>query len=226
MSLRHRHGYAADLPRGLPGSSCTTAPGVPRPHVRDGCAPLPAQIRQVRAGACIKGRNTPVPRVLLSVSLAGPAPSGSTGPSRLCQGCSHPPRHHPDQAAPSSTALLRQGSAAKVSHLHSSNSASRRTYPSSQMRQGLDFGFRGGFVVVAVRCGHALCDSVIAALAVMTLGCFPGQGRRGSGWHADPGVVTLTSRRSSNLAAGPGVITLFARQDRRLEAVAGWRTGQ
>jgi hypothetical protein len=43
------------------------------------------------------------PRVLLSASLAGPAPSGSTDTSRLCQGCSHPPRHHPDQRRKSDT---------------------------------------------------------------------------------------------------------------------------
>ena len=36
MSLRHRREYAADLPRGLPGSSCHTAPEVPRPHTRPG----------------------------------------------------------------------------------------------------------------------------------------------------------------------------------------------
>ena len=72
------------------------------------CAPLPAQIRQVRAGAASRGCHTPVPHVLLSVTLAGPKPSGSAGPSRRCRGCSHPHRHHPAQAAPSSTALLRQ----------------------------------------------------------------------------------------------------------------------
>ena len=61
-----------------------------------------------RAGAASRGCHTPVPRVLLSVPLAEPRPSGSTSRSRRCQGCSHPPRHHPDQAALSSTALLRQ----------------------------------------------------------------------------------------------------------------------
>jgi hypothetical protein len=43
----------------------------------------------------IKGCLTPVPRVLLSVPLAGPGPSDGAGPSRLCQGCSRPHRHHP-----------------------------------------------------------------------------------------------------------------------------------
>src|SRR6266542_3432246 len=61
---------------------------------------------------------TLVPRVLLSATLAGPAPSGSTDTSRLCRGCSHPPRRFPDQAAPSFAALLRQGQRWMVSHLH------------------------------------------------------------------------------------------------------------
>lgn len=61
-----------------------------------------------RAGAASRGCHTPVPRVLLSIPLAEPGPSGSTGTSRLCQGCSHPPRHHPDQAALSSTVPLRR----------------------------------------------------------------------------------------------------------------------
>jgi hypothetical protein len=78
----------------------------PRHYRRD--APRPAQIRQVRAGGVCEGRKAPVPLVLLSATLAGPAPSGSAGTSRLCQGCSRPPRHHPDQAARSFTALLRQ----------------------------------------------------------------------------------------------------------------------
>jgi len=41
--------------------------------------------------------------VHLLVSLAGPAPSGSTGTSRRCQGCSRPPRRLPAQASLSSS---------------------------------------------------------------------------------------------------------------------------
>jgi len=52
---------------------------------------------------------TLVPRVLLYVTLTGPAPSGSAGTSRLCRGCSRPSRRFPGQAAPSFAALLRQG---------------------------------------------------------------------------------------------------------------------
>ena len=73
-------------------------------RVRTAPGPYPPDLSRCQ----VKGRKTPVPRVLLSATLAGPAPSGSTGTSRLCQGCSRPPRHHPDQAALSFTVLLRQ----------------------------------------------------------------------------------------------------------------------
>lgn len=68
--------------------------------------------------ASLRDVKTPVPRVLLSIPLAEPAPSGSTGTSRPCQGCSRPPRHHPDQAALSSTSLLRQVSGEGLSPPH------------------------------------------------------------------------------------------------------------
>ncbi len=55
-----------------------------------------------------EGRFTPVPLVLLSITLAGPAPSGSTGTPRRCQDCSRPPQHLLDQAVLSFTVLLRQ----------------------------------------------------------------------------------------------------------------------
>ena len=80
----------------------------------------------------VKDVKTPVPRVLLSVPLAGPAPSGSTGTSRLCQGCSRPPRHHPDQAAPSFTALLRQDEGEGLSPPHESQ---RLTAPAPSKRR-------------------------------------------------------------------------------------------
>ena len=58
---------------------------------------------------------TLVPLVRLLVSLAGPAPSGSTSASRHCWGCSRPPRHPPDQAAPSFVSPLRQADGAGLS---------------------------------------------------------------------------------------------------------------
>jgi hypothetical protein len=62
-----------------------------------------------------------VPRVLLFITLAEPTPSGDPGVSRRCQGCSHPPRHPPDQAALSFAAPAATGPAVKVSHLHSNH---------------------------------------------------------------------------------------------------------
>jgi hypothetical protein len=56
----------------------------------------------------VKGRQTLISLVHLPVSLTGPASSGSTDASRRCQDCSHPPRHLPDQAAPSFTQPLRR----------------------------------------------------------------------------------------------------------------------
>ena len=100
-------GYAADLPRGLPGLQQTPARKFPPQQQTAGrAAPGPYPPGSSRCHS--QGRKTPVPRVLLSATLAGPAPSGSTRTSRLCQGCSRPPRHHPDQAALSYTTLLRQ----------------------------------------------------------------------------------------------------------------------
>ncbi len=106
MSLRHRHEYAVDLPRGLPA-------GFHKPTQKfrtdlGGCAPHPAPIRQVRAGGPLRDVMTLVPRVLLSISLAGPAPSGSTGHVPALSGLLLPSPASPDQAALSSTDLLRQ----------------------------------------------------------------------------------------------------------------------
>jgi len=80
----------------------------PTRHRRDGCAPHPAHIHQIGAGEPLRDLLTLVPRVLLFVTLAEPTPSGRTGMSRLCQGCSHRSRHLPRSAALSCTALLRQ----------------------------------------------------------------------------------------------------------------------
>jgi hypothetical protein len=64
---------------------------------------------------------TLIPRVLLFITLAEPAPSGDPGTSRRCQGCSHPPRHLPDQAALSFTVPAATGPAVTVSHPHSNH---------------------------------------------------------------------------------------------------------
>ena len=88
-----------------------------RPYGRR-CALRPAPIRRVRAGGPGEGCKAPVPRVLLSATLARPATSGSTRTSRLCQGCPRPPRHHADQAALSYSGLLRQATGEGLSPPH------------------------------------------------------------------------------------------------------------
>src|SRR6266496_1959848 len=90
----------------FPGAGFTDPKSSPPTIDRD--APHPAQIRQIRAGIALRGVTTPVPRVLLSTTLTGPTPSGSADAPRLCRGCSHPPRHLPDQAAPSYARPLRR----------------------------------------------------------------------------------------------------------------------
>jgi hypothetical protein len=96
-------------PSPWPPSARSTAPAGSSRHVTSSgtrrARPRSARFEPV---SFLKDPITPVPRVLLSATLAGPAPSGSTGTPRLCQGCSRPPRHHPAQAAPSFTALPRQ----------------------------------------------------------------------------------------------------------------------
>jgi hypothetical protein len=104
-SLRVRRSLSSQPPWQL----MTTTAGVPCPATcTAGARRCQPRSTRFRAGAASRGCHTPVPHVLLSIPLAGPRPSGSAGPSRRCRGCSHPHRHHPAQAAPSSTALLRQ----------------------------------------------------------------------------------------------------------------------
>src|SRR6266487_1047062 len=103
-----------------------TGCGVARRH-RDGHALLtgpdpPGWSRHVAYGA-----STLVPRVHLLVLLAGPGPSGSAGPSRRCQGCSHPSARLHGQAALSFTGLLRQASGGVLPSPPGRSGASWRT---------------------------------------------------------------------------------------------------
>jgi hypothetical protein len=75
MPLRHRCGYAAAFPRSLPGSSCPPPREFPATLTRGRCAPHPAQIRQVRAGAASRD----VTRRFLTYS----SPSRSPDPNHL-----------------------------------------------------------------------------------------------------------------------------------------------
>ena len=109
LPLRHRHEYAAALPRGLPAGDFTRPRSRPAiPKRQPGVHRHSAHIRQVGADVPLERLYTLVPHVHLPVSLGRPRSSGSADPSRRCQGCSHPPRRLPAQAAPSFTGPLRQ----------------------------------------------------------------------------------------------------------------------
>ena len=101
----------------------------------------PASSRMI---ACQTGLRAPVPRVLLSATLAGPAPSGSARTSRLCQGCSRLPATTRIRL-PSATATCCDRPQAKVSHLHTNQQRltaqtkmgpDPRTHERSQPRTG------------------------------------------------------------------------------------------
>jgi len=126
LPLRHRHGYHAALHRGLPAGTASPAQEfLLRDEGARRTAPGPDPPGSSRS--VIKGRMTPVPLVLLSVMLPDPhhlAVLARPGP--VGAAC-HPPRHLPVQAAPSFLTPTASGAKAKVSHLHSNHSASRRT---------------------------------------------------------------------------------------------------
>ena len=125
--LRPRRGYPAARHPGLP-SVPPTCRGVPRlRNEGNGCASRPAQIRQVRAGASLRG----VERRFLAYTF----PSRSPHPRRLAVptrhgfvgAACHPSRHLPRQAAPSYAVLLRQEQRCRSFTSTHSTSASRRT---------------------------------------------------------------------------------------------------
>ena len=91
----------------------------------------PARIHRVRAGRASRGVTTPVPRVYLPVLLTAPAPSGSPGTTRLCRGCSRPPRRPADQAASSFTPPLRRQGDKGLPPPSGTDSASWRTTSNS-----------------------------------------------------------------------------------------------
>ena len=67
-----------------------SSPTAPRGHrVRGAIRPMSARFRV--GGSVLRSVQPLVPRVCLSVSLAEPAPSGSTGTTRRCRGLLHQP---------------------------------------------------------------------------------------------------------------------------------------
>ena len=131
MSLRHRHEYAADLPHGLHEQQGQTTREVPHPNPRDECAPHPAQIRQVRAGEGLRD----VERRFLAYSSSPHSP----GLHHLAVPI-HPGLVRAAPTLPGTTRIRLPPAPrtccdrpkAKVSHLHSNHSASRRKAPPLQ----------------------------------------------------------------------------------------------
>jgi hypothetical protein len=129
VSLRYRHKYAADLPPGLHGQQGQTTREVPRPQ--DGCAPRPAHIHQVRAGEGLRD----VKRRFLAYSspsrspdsdhLAVLARSGFVGAAPTLPGTTQ-------VRLPPASPTRCDRPTAKVSHLYSNHSASRRRAPPLQ----------------------------------------------------------------------------------------------
>ena len=121
LSRRYRHGYAA-VPSPWPSGPANTDLSGSSPLRHEGAGAHRARPRSARfrAGDSLRDvKKTSVPLVHLCISLAGPDPSGSTGPSRLCRGCSHPHRHLSGQAAASYACPAATGLAVQVFHLHS-----------------------------------------------------------------------------------------------------------
>jgi integrase len=131
-----------------------TTAGVPRPP-SDGCAPLPAQIHQVSSWRLIKGvshagsSRTPLhpARRARTIWQCWPAPalSGLLPPSPAPPGSGCPQLHPPATT----------GQAAKVSHLHSNHSASRRTHDLRHSAATLLLGLGVHPKVVSEMLGHS-----------------------------------------------------------------------
>ena len=127
LPRQHRHGYAAGLHRDLPTGTPSQLRSQPPPGRDDHAlhpGPYPPDLSRCHAYGALHHRFL---FVRLLVSLAGPAPSGSPGTSRLCQRCFPPsPATSRIRLRSASTRLLRQPSE-KAFHLLRTLSASRRT---------------------------------------------------------------------------------------------------
>ena len=163
LPLRYRHGYAAVLHRGLPTGKINPAQEFPTRNegrVRTAIQPRSTGFELAEVLRCFKPL---VPLVHLPVWLAGPAPSGSSGASRRCRGCSPPdPVVSPDPAAPSfnhfaateqwcgSHTHTRTHSASwrTVSHLHPTTAAPRGALPHAQDATGEGASYIPGAAVL------------------------------------------------------------------------------
>jgi hypothetical protein len=129
-SLRVRRGHSPQPPCRMATTGPRSSPPPPR---SSGYAP-PTQAISARFDLVItlRGVTTPVPHVHRSISLTGPAPSGSTDTSRPRRGC-----FPPSPTSPGSGCLLLQAAChdkppAAVSHRCKVTSASWRTTPGAR----------------------------------------------------------------------------------------------
>ena len=139
LPRQHRCTYAADLRCSLRTEAMNPASESPPPWGRAlQTGPYPPDLsRRGDHGAS----TTDSLAFYLLVSLAGPTPSGSTGMSRRCQGCSHPPLRSQDQAAPSFSWSAATDQRRSPFITTRSNSASWRTITSPH--SGSLHGLRG-----------------------------------------------------------------------------------
>ena len=99
LPLRPRHGCAADLSHGLPTGEPQPVRELPAQPGRHASLPSPHP-PDSSWWVDLSGIVALVPRVHLLISLAGPGPSGSTGPSRRCRGGFPPSLASPRSGCP------------------------------------------------------------------------------------------------------------------------------
>ena len=90
MLLQPRHGYAADLHHGLPDGDINRPKSHRTQHRVWVCVAARPRSARFEPLGLLRSVLSLVPHVHLSVLLAGPGPSDSTGPFRRCQGCCPP----------------------------------------------------------------------------------------------------------------------------------------
>jgi hypothetical protein len=128
MPLRYRHDYAADLHRGLPAGDLKPAQEFPardEGQVRTAIQPISTGFE---LAGNLRGVTALVPLVHLPVSLAGPGPSGSAGPSRRCRGCLPASPAFPGSACPQlryAAATAQRRSPSTSARLHGASWRSR-----------------------------------------------------------------------------------------------------
>ena len=141
MSQRHRHEYAADLPRGLTTDRITSASESPPATIAGGVRCAPAHIHQVEAGVSLEGVQ-PLVHSRYTFRLAERALDRLMVPVRLAVVGAAPAltRASGIRLPPASARLLRQPDVGALSspldwwRLVAHNAVVTRTSPSSKSR--------------------------------------------------------------------------------------------